>query len=75
MRCMEARLPPARSAATKVIILSPGLARPGAQVQVPVNQLGQAEMPGQGGWQDQLSIGHQAVVVKGDVNAVGVVAW
>ena len=56
MRCMEARLSPAWPAATKVIILSPGLARPGAQV--PVNQLGQAEIQGQGGWQDQLSIGH-----------------
>ena len=55
---MEARLSPARPVATKVIILSPGLARPGAQVQVPVNQLGQAEIQGQGGWQDQLSIGH-----------------
>ena len=56
MRCMEARLSPARPVATKVIILSPGLARPGAQVLV--NQLGQAEIQGQGGWQDQLSIGH-----------------
>ena len=59
MRCMEARLPPARVGAIKVLILSPGLARPGAQAQVPVNQLGQAEIQGQGGWQDQLSIGHQ----------------
>ena len=65
MRCMEARLPPAKAGATKVLILSPGLARPGAQAQVPVNQLGQAEIQGQGGWQDQLSIGHQAVVVSG----------
>ena len=75
MRCMEARLQPARAEATKVIILSPGLARPGAQVQVPVKQLGQGEIQGQGGWQDQPSIGHQAAVVKGDVDAVGVVKW
>ena len=27
------------------------------------------------GWQDQPSIGHQAVVVKGDLDAVGVVIW
>ena len=47
-----------QAGATKVLILSPGLARPGAQAQVPVNQLGQAEIQGQGGWQDQLSIGH-----------------
>ena len=65
MRCMEARLTPARAGATKVLILSPGLARAGAQAQVLVNQLGQAEIQGQGGWQDQLSIGHQAVVVSG----------
>ena len=68
-------MPSARVEATKVIILSPGLARPGAQVQVPANQLGQAEIQGQGGWQDQPSIGHQAVVVKGGVDAVGVDAW
>ena len=30
-------------------------------------------MPAQRGWQDQPSIGHQAVVVKGDLDAVGVV--
>ena len=72
---MEARLPPARAEATKVIILSPGLARPGAQAQVPVNQLGQAEIQGQGGWPDQPSVGHQAAVVEGDVDAVGVLKW
>ena len=52
-----------------------GSARGAAQVQAPVNQLGQAEMLGQGGRQDQPSIVHQAVVVKGDVDVVGVVAW
>ena len=66
--------PPASAEATSVITLSPGWARPGAtQVQVPVNQFGQARMPAQRGWQDQPSIGHQAVVVKGDLDAVGVV--
>ena len=29
-----------------------------AQVQVPVNQLGQAQMQDQGGRQDQTGIGH-----------------
>ena len=56
---MEARLPPARAGATKVLILSPRLAPPGAQAQMPVNQLGQAEIQGQGGWQEQLSGGRQ----------------
>ena len=42
---------------------------------MPVNQLGQSQMQGQGGRQDQPGIGHQAVVVKDDVDAVDVVAW
>ena len=46
-----------------------------AQVQVPVNQLGQPQVQGQRGWKDQPGIGHQAVVVEGDVDAVGVFAW
>ena len=45
------------------------------QVQVPVNQLGQVEMPAQRGGKDQTSIVDQAVVVEGDVDAVGVDAW
>ena len=67
--------PPASAEATSVITLSPVLARPGArtQVQVPVNQFGQAQMPAQRGWQDQPSIVDQAVVVEGDLDAVGVV--
>ena len=46
-----------------------------AQVKVMVNQFGQAEMPGQGGGKEQPGIGHQAAVVEGDTNTVGVVAW
>ena len=46
-----------------------------AQVQVPVNQLGKAEVQGQGGGKNQPGIVDQAVVVEGDVDAVGVVAW
>ncbi len=56
--------PPASADATSVIILSSGLARPGAS-------------PGAGPkWgKDQLGISHQAVIVEGDVDAVGMVAW
>ena len=36
-----------------------------AQVQVPVNQLGQAKAQGEGGGKDQPGIGYQAVVVEG----------
>ena len=46
-----------------------------AQVQVPVNQLGQAKAQGQGGRQEQTGISHQAVIVEDDADAVGVVAW
>ena len=46
-----------------------------AQVEALLYQLGQAEMQGQGGWQDQPSIGHQTVVIKGDLDAVGVLQW
>ena len=52
---------------------SPG---PGiAQVEPLLDELGQAEMQDQGGGQDQLGISHQAAVIKGDADAVGVVAW
>ena len=67
--------PPARAEATRVISLSPVLARPGArpQIEVPVNQLGQAKMLGQGRRKDQTGVGHQTVVVEGDPDAVGTV--
>ena len=46
-----------------------------AQVQVPVNQLGQAQAQGQRGGKDQPGIVDQAAVVEGDLDPVGVVAW
>ena len=46
-----------------------------AQVEALLDELGQAQVQGQGGWQDQPGIGHQTVVVKGDVDAVGVLQW
>ena len=57
--------------------MSPVLARPGraAQVKVMVNEFPQAQMPGEGGRQEQTGIGHQAVIVKDDTDTVGVVAW
>ena len=57
------------------LIAGVGPARGIAQVEVLFNQLGQAQMPGQGGRKDQPSIGHQAAVIEGDLDAVGVVAW
>ena len=42
---------------------------------MPVNQLGQTQVQGQGGRKEQPGIGHQAVIVEGDADAIGVVAW
>ena len=57
------------------LVAGVGSAWGATQVQAPVNQLRQAQMPAQRGGQDQPSIGHQAVVIKGDLDAVGVVIW
>ena len=46
-----------------------------AQVQAPVNQLGQAKAQGEGGRKNQPGIVDQAVVVEGDADAVGVLKW
>ena len=40
-----------------------------------VYEFPQAQAPGEGGRQEQAGIGHQAVIVEGDADAVGVVAW
>ena len=44
-----------------------------AQVEALLDEFGQAEMPGQGGRKEQPGIGHQAAVVEGDLDPVGVV--
>ena len=69
--------PPARrrSHQRHHLVAGVGSAWGATQVQVPVNQFGQAQMPAQRGWQDQPGIVHQAVVVEGDLDAVGVVIW
>ena len=69
--------PPASADATRVSILSPGFAPPRriAQVQVMVNQFTQTQVLGQRDRKEQPSIGHQAAVVEGDLDAVGMVKW
>ena len=57
------------------LVAGVGPARRIAQVQALLYQLGKAEVQGQGGWKEQAGVGHQAVVVEGDLDAVGVVAW
>ena len=48
-------------------------ARRAAEVEVLPEELGQAKAQGEGGGKDQPCIGHQAVVVEGELDAVGVV--
>ena len=57
------------------IVARVGPPRRTAEIEVIVYESPQAQVLGEGGWQEQASIGHQAVVVKDDANAVGVVAW
>ena len=49
-----------------------GPPRRAAEVEVTVDEFPQAQVPGEGGGKDQPGIGHQAVVVEGDLDAVGV---
>ena len=65
----HARRPPASSSCRP---RSPAPARI-AQVEALLDEFGQAEMPGQGGRKEQPGIGHQAAVVEGDLDPVGVV--
>ncbi len=69
--------PPASAEATSVMHLVAGVGPPRrtAEIEVIVYEFPQAHVLGEGGWQEQAGIGHQAVVVKGDANTVGVVAW
>ena len=49
--------------------------RRSSEVNVVVDEFTQTQVLGQGDRKEQPSIGHQAVVVKGDLNAVGVLQW
>ena len=40
-----------------------------------VDEFTQTQVLGEGDRKEQPSIGHQAVVIKGDLDPVGVVAW
>ena len=45
------------------------------QVNVVVDQFTQTQVLGQGGRKEQPGIGHQAVIIEGDLDAVRVIAW
>ena len=51
------------------------MSRRAAEVKVMVDEFPQAQVPGEGGWQEQAAIGHQAMVVKEDADTVGIVLW
>ena len=57
------------------LVTSIGSARGAAQVNVAVDQLGQTQALGQGDRQEQSGIGHQAMIIKGNLNAVGALRW
>ena len=69
--------PPARAEGQQGHHLVAGVrpARRAAEVEVLPEELGQAKAQGGGGGKDQPCIDHQAVVVEGDLDAVGVVTW
>ena len=46
-----------------------------AEIEVMVDEFPQAQVPGEGGRQEQAGIGHQAVVIKDDADPVGIVLW
>ena len=63
--------PPASADATRVSILSPVFARPGKHCrgQTALPDVPAIQVPGQGDRKDQPRIGHQAVVVEGDIGS------
>ena len=83
-------VPPARSASASsmqfaasqrggdqrhYLVAGVGPARRITQVQALLYQLGKTEVQGQGGWEEQAGIVHQAMVVKEDADTVGIVLW
>ena len=69
--------PPAKADATRVIILSPVLARPGARPRSKCRSTSWGRPRCKANVAGRISPGivDQAVVVEGDVDAVGVFAW
>ena len=52
------------------LVAGVGPARRITQIQALLYQLGKTEVQGQGGWEEQAGIVHQAVIVEGDFDAV-----
>ena len=69
--------PPANAEATRVSSLSPAFARPGVSPRTTCwsARFTQTHAQSKAGGQQQPGIGHQAVIVEGDADAVGVLAW
>ena len=52
-----------------------GSARDTTQVNMAIHQLAQTQVMGQRDRQKQSGVGHQAVIVEGDLDAVGLLRW
>ena len=59
----------------KQLVPGVGPARSATQVNMAANQLAQSQMVGQGDRKEQPGVGHQAVVIEGDLDAVGLLRW
>ena len=66
---------PGRTCSATSASRAPPAPRSAAEVKVMVDEFPQAQVPGEGGRQEQAGIGHQAMVVKEDADTVGIVLW
>ena len=57
------------------LVAGVGPPRRAAEIEVIVYEFPQPQVLGEGGRQQQAGIGHQAVVVEGYLDAVGVLQW
>ena len=57
------------------LVAGVGPPRRAAEIEVMAYEFPQTQVLGEGGRQDQAGIGHQAGVVEGDANTVGVLKW
>ena len=57
------------------LVAGVGSTRRISQVNMVVDEFTQTQVLGQSDRKDQPSIGHQAAVIEGDLDAIGVVAW
>ena len=57
------------------LVAGVGPARGVTKLEEPINQFAQTQAEGESGWQHQPGIGHQTVIVKGDLDEIRVLKW